>query len=258
MTNFTTQITTAISARTVKTPLTFAPASIAHLAHRHFDTSVDGDTLTVNMGPHSVSMRLTRTRTGKVYAHWQRVSKMLIELNALVADTSWFNDATNEWLGWDVMGLPHTSDFTPTQLRTQYRRLSRLYHPDTTGDNGELMQRFNLCRQLLELEFEFRGEPAEEATTVATPVLCLPAPVSVFDREEWNWMFELGDSEGGNIFICNDILGLPHNINEFTIRDVKKNYRRLSNLFHPDKGGCAECFDQLHWAYETLMGAFEA
>lgn len=46
-----------------------------------------------------------------------------------------------------------------------------------------------------------------------------------------------------------DILDIPHNS---TIEDVKKAYRKLALIHHPDKGGNAEKFKQIQEAYTSL------
>jgi molecular chaperone DnaJ len=51
-----------------------------------------------------------------------------------------------------------------------------------------------------------------------------------------------------------EILGLPGNACE---REIKKSYRILSKLFHPDLNNDPEAearFREIQWAYETLSG----
>jgi len=51
-----------------------------------------------------------------------------------------------------------------------------------------------------------------------------------------------------------EILGLPKNACE---REIKKSYRILSKLFHPDLNNDPEAearFREIQWAYETLSG----
>jgi molecular chaperone DnaJ len=51
-----------------------------------------------------------------------------------------------------------------------------------------------------------------------------------------------------------EILGLPGNA---CVREIKKSYRILSKLFHPDLNNDLEAearFREIQWAYETLSG----
>jgi DnaJ-domain-containing protein 1 len=45
------------------------------------------------------------------------------------------------------------------------------------------------------------------------------------------------------------VLGLPQNC---SLSEIKKRYRDLANLFHPDKGGYAEAMVLLNNAYERI------
>lgn len=48
------------------------------------------------------------------------------------------------------------------------------------------------------------------------------------------------------------ILGLPP---DASITDIKKAYRKLARLHHPDKGGSPDVFEQISFAYQSLLTA---
>lgn len=68
--------------------------------------------------------------------------------------------------------------------------------------------------------------------------------------KEYQQQINLQENERKNINNAMNLLGLNKG---FTIKDVKKSYRRLSKIHHPDMGGTQNNFIRLTKAYNYLM-----
>lgn len=158
MTNFDARIKTLANSKTIKSHAKCQGVNIIHLAHRHLEIAQENDVLTITCGRHTVSLVLTKTRSGSLYPHWIRLNKALIELHTLVSDFhTWtkrktkddfahpseafqflLKDTTMRYIDVDLLGFSrehHRGEgLTAVKVRKQYRRIANLFHPDKGGD----------------------------------------------------------------------------------------------------------------------------
>lgn len=133
---------------------------------------------------------------------------------------------TGEVLGWNTLYLPYKiTKITPARIHVQHKETSlQLNRAVMERDGKQYHTRFH--------EYFYAVKPALGAA-------------------DWNWMGNQQDFVVPNFKgACLTMLGLSA---PYTVKDVKRAYKRLALKTHPDLGGSNAAFIKLKEAHDSAL-----
>ena len=190
--------------------------------------TADGENMleigTASFNKMSFIKRLAKITTKWIYKE-QPVSEP-VKYELMPFSYLWFRLKTefDSELEKDIYELEHIDDIK--QAKAKWRELSKKYHPDCGGNAKD----FQAIRYAYE-EHKRDLEIIEEAMKAC----------GLYNEQ-----------------VSESVNSLTDFKNIYDLKELKKAYRRLSKIFHPDMGGNAQTFKQMHINYKKRKYAIKS